>query len=578
MKPQLADSLVMAGLARELNQVLAGGTVRRVLPMSKQAVALDVVSGKGQQYLLLDWQVGAARAHLVAAPKPISEETSFQGALRRQLREATVLGLSQRGFDRLLVVELANLGGLGAREQGMLILEATGKQANCLLVVRGDDEIAAVARPTPRRDDLYRTLAVGARYYPPPGHDKLDPRSADAEALRVAVGRSDKPLRAALRDAVAGLSNILLSEVCLRAELSAEESVTDLPRDWPERWASAMADVVLKAEEGRAWMYHDDDDQPALVYPVRLRQEDQEPEETASLSEGLALVGQRIEEREEGRRLRADLLRELRAEVERKRRVLERRREELRAATNAEQWRLWGELLVANLHSIGDAQPGGEVELVDYYSPDQRTVRIPLLPGRSAQATAEVYFRRHKRDQRAMDRLPNLITQAERRLRAAEEKLQQVEESEGLEELRKARGEDWDSRRGRASRRTGSEGPKVGRTVAPSGHVVLYGRSSAENDSVVRLARPSDIWLHARGVGGAHVLIRTEGAPNKVPHETLLWAAELAGRMSNYRSDGIADVDYTLARYVHKPRRSPPGFVTYTHQKTLRLTLREERK
>jgi len=73
-------------------------------------------------------------------------------------------------------------------------------------------------------------------------------------------------------------------------------------------------------------------------------------------------------------------------------------------------------------------------------------------------------------------------------------------------------------------------------------------------------------------------LIRTEGAPNKVPRETLLWAAELAGRMSNYRSDGIADVDYTLARYVHKPRRSPPGFVTYTHQKTLRLTLREERK
>ncbi len=578
MKPQLADSLVTYRLARELDALLSRGVVRRVLPVSKQALALEVSSEAVLLGLLVDWQPGMARAHLVDELKAVGEEAPFVGAVRRLARDAAVLGVRQVGFDRVLALELANLGGLGAEERGTLIVETTGRHVNCLLV--RDGQIAAVARPTPQRDGLYRALNAGRPYYPPPGDDKLDPRRASAPDLLAAMGPTGEPLAKALRGAVQGLSNTLLDEVGLRCGLSSEAPVSDLPDGWAEAWLAALREIVEEADRGDAWLYRDDDGLPALVYPIALRQfPDASPERVTDLSEGLALVGRRLAEGEELHRLRGLVVRHFRAEAGRARKVLDERRAELDRARGADQWRVWGELLLANLHALGRVEPGSEVEVTDYYSPDQATVCVPLLPGRGPRQTADVYFRRHKRAQRALSRLPRLLERAQSRLAAFDERLRLAESGADVETLRdlaaeagiEAAGPSGRRKRDAESRR--DAGVRVGRTKAPSGHLVLYGRSATENDTVIRLARPSDLWLHARGVTGAHVLIRTDGAPETVPRATLLWAARLAGKMSDYRPDGVADVDYTLARYVRKPRQSAPGFVTYTHQKTLRVSL-----
>ena len=117
------------------------------------------------------------------------------------------------------------------------------------------------------------------------------------------------------------------------------------------------------------------------------------------------------------------------------------------------------------------------------------------------------------------------------------------------------------------------KGPRLPQKTSRDGYTILFGRSADQNEAILRIADPDDIWLHARGVPGAHVLIRTGGRPEKVPNSTLIEAAAIAGRLSAYRHDGVADVDYTLARYVRKPKSTPPGFVTYTHQKTIRVKL-----
>jgi len=98
------------------------------------------------------------------------------------------------------------------------------------------------------------------------------------------------------------------------------------------------------------------------------------------------------------------------------------------------------------------------------------------------------------------------------------------------------------------------------RGLTVDGFSVLVGRSAQENDRLLRAASPTDVWLHARGAPGAHVLIRTEG--RAVPKEVLRRAAEVAAWHSRARGERKVPVSYTEARYVRKPKGAPAGMVT----------------
>jgi predicted ribosome quality control (RQC) complex YloA/Tae2 family protein len=94
------------------------------------------------------------------------------------------------------------------------------------------------------------------------------------------------------------------------------------------------------------------------------------------------------------------------------------------------------------------------------------------------------------------------------------------------------------------------------------------GRNGRQNDEVTfRRAAPDDMWLHAHGVPGAHVIIKSSGAA--VSEETLLMAARLAARYSAAREEPRVQVDFTERRHVRHISGGRPGMVTYTHESTL---------
>ena len=108
------------------------------------------------------------------------------------------------------------------------------------------------------------------------------------------------------------------------------------------------------------------------------------------------------------------------------------------------------------------------------------------------------------------------------------------------------------------------------RFTAPDGAVIEVGKNSLQNDRLTLHARGGETWLHAQGIPGSHVIIRTEDSPSD---ETLLYAAKLAAYYSKGRSHPQQAVDYTLRKYVKKAAGSPAGLVTYTHFKTLIIGL-----
>jgi predicted ribosome quality control (RQC) complex YloA/Tae2 family protein len=136
----------------------------------------------------------------------------------------------------------------------------------------------------------------------------------------------------------------------------------------------------------------------------------------------------------------------------------------------------------------------------------------------------------------------------------------------------------------RAAKRTGGvdpspslpSAPRFRRFTAPSGLEVLVGRNNKDNDRLsLRVANPGDTWLHARGVPGAHVVLRAppggaEGA--SLPDEAdLRFAASIAAFYSKARDGSVVDVSHTPARHVKKPRGAPPGLVTLLQEAVVRV-------
>jgi predicted ribosome quality control (RQC) complex YloA/Tae2 family protein len=173
------------------------------------------------------------------------------------------------------------------------------------------------------------------------------------------------------------------------------------------------------------------------------------------------------------------------------------------------------------------------------WSDDARQIRIELDPRRSPSELAQDLFKKSKRLKRGLDVGPE-------RLEAVETEIAELE---------------------RARDRLGEDSPSE--LVTVDGSSVLVGRGAADNDRLtLRVARPHDLWLHARGVTGAHVIVRLAKGKSCSP-ETLVDAATLAAHFSDLRGETIVDVLYTPRRFVHKRKGSPVGSVTLGSEKVI---------
>jgi predicted ribosome quality control (RQC) complex YloA/Tae2 family protein len=295
------------------------------------------------------------------------------------------------------------------------------------------------------------------------------------------------------------------------------------------------------------------------------------------LADGLAL-GQAVEAlfSEEERSTRAAALRRqrvqpLRARVDRLRRTLEKVRAEASRSEAAEQHRRFGELLRQNVEAV--PRGAAEVTLVEYTSAGVRQVVVPLEPGLDLRSQAERHFQRYRRLTRGSARACQRLRVLEGELAGAEVELAAARAVPDDALLASAPAAD--AGRARKPRSLLHQPYRVFHSQA--GDRILVGRAGRDNEALTfGLARPNDVWLHARGIPGAHVLIPlSRGA--EVSQETLLDAAHLALHHSRGAGADHGEVSYTRAKYVRREKGGAPGAVTYTREKTFLVRLQAER-
>jgi len=288
--------------------------------------------------------------------------------------------------------------------------------------------------------------------------------------------------------------------------------------------------------------------------------------------------------------LRAPIRKVLQTQRDRCKRKAVLLQQEMAASEEAARYRLYGDLLLVYQHEVQQGQQ--TVGLQNYFMEDGSLplVKVPLDARFDAISNANRYFNKYHKLRRALELVPAQIEQNQAELATIEQLLTDLMLAENAAEIAlvKAevqtagyiRGKPALDKRAQKAAKKGKKGKSIkGKPVPPGGGVPLYvqsresftllvGKNSRQNEDVTfHQATGNDIWLHARGVAGAHVIIKAAG--REIPRSTIEQAASLAAYYSEARGSTSAPVDYTLQRHVRHMKGGGSGMVIYERERTI---------
>ena len=532
------DGLTIAASLTEIRSALLGEFVRTIHQPAANLFTLRT-SGAQQARLLID--VGRASLQLTEReiPNPRTP-SSFTMLLRKALRGARVADIRQHRLDRIVTFELRRGEGHERRDLS-LVAELLGLHGNLLLIE--DGTVRAAAR-TDRRN------RIGEPYVEVEAQEKRDPVSVDIKLAESVLAASDR--EAALMRNVDGIGRVTAADILRRA--------VD-----PATLCAVSAELAAKARAPEP--YWIPGEQRAVFYPLPGTGEPVESlhgaldrQAVASGVDPTRVVARRVE--------RAGLQRN----VGRHASAVAKLRAWLDEADRAAVLQREADLLMTYLKDV--PRRASQINLPD---PETGTdVPVSLDPSLTPIENAQKKYEKAKRMRRGRQRTEQRLAHVEALLAEAQKALQTFETAEDVctppPEARPAfdvaTSKEPDAPVEPEAGSWVEQGASGPRRCEIEGFTILVGRNAGENDDLVRDAAPDDVWMHARGHAGSHVVVK-RGGRREIPESVLRRAASLAAYYSKARGERRVDVTTTEAKHVRKPRRAAPGLVIVAKESTL---------
>ncbi len=563
------DGLMTGYIAAELNRVLTGGRIDRITQPEKDTVILLIRAGNANQSLLLCASPNNARAHLthLKFSNPL-EPPAFCMMLRKQLLGARIESIAQKDGDRLLHVTMDTVNELGDHVKRILILEIMGRHSNLIFVDDAGKILEASRHVSPDMNRV-RQIQPGLLYQAPPPQDKLLPWEADAENVEARLREcGDMALSKALGKSIMGLSALTAEEIAFRIEGRGEDR-GELPRRVAEllHRLGEITDPRIEMDEETGHVTE------FFAFPF-LSRDLRRQKPAHSLSEAMEAYFGGRDQSDRLSQKSASMVRLLKSHVERCEKKLALQEEELAGAARMDEFRVMGDVINANLYQLHKGM--SEAVLSNFYDPEGKSIRIPMDTRLTPAQNAQRYFKKYQKARNARKTAAEQKEKTLQELDFLEGALLDVDKCVGESELEEIRQEM--AKAGYVKRNTSRKQMRDLPQSRPyhyrssDGIDIFVGKNAVQNERLTQAAAPGETWLHAKNMPGSHVIIKREG---EIPYQTLKEAAQLATWYSKGRHSSGVSIDYTLKRHVKKPGGSPTGFVIYTDQKTVTVTVEE---
>ena len=540
------DGFFLHHMTEELRRELLGGRIQKINQPFEQELVLQIRSNRQSHKLLLS-------AHSVFGRVQLTDTTfenpavpnTFIMVMRKYLQGAVIEAIQQVENDRILEISVSNKNEIGDSVAVTLVIEIMGKHSNIILLDKASDKIIEAIKHVGFSQNSYRTILPGSTYVAPPQTSSLNPFTVGDEKLFEILHTEDlEPKR--LQQIFQGLGRDTATE--LSGRLTADKLKTF------RAFFASPTQPSLTEKSFSALLFSDSKTQ------------------MSTLSELLDTFYKDKAERDRVNQQASELIRRVENELEKNRKKLGKQEEELLATENAEEFRQKGELLTTFLHLVPNDQD--QVELDNYYTGEKIIISLDkaLTPNQNAQR----YFKRYQKLKEAVKHLTSLIEETRTTilyLESVETALAQASLTE-IAEIREELIQTGFIRRRQREKIQKRQKPE--KYLATDGQtIILVGRNNLQNDELTfKMAKKDELWFHAKDIPGSHVVITGNLKPSD---EVKTDAAELAAYFSKARLSNLVQVDMIETRKLNKPTGTKPGFVTYTGQKTLRVTPDEEK-
>ncbi len=531
------DAFTLRLTAQELNTALRGGRVNRINQPEREELSLIIYTGKRTVKLTLNVNASDCGAYFSEDDRenPLVAP-NFCMLLRKHLQSAQILGAEQVKFERILAFRFACVSDFSTAER-VLYAEIMGKYSNLILTENG--VILGALKTTSADEATKRIILPGAKYVLPAPQDKTDPsdRAALAALLKNASGDTER----FLFTHVAGLAP------CTARQIAESYRGGDLADHvYGYIFSDEVSPCVLE-RDGEVVDFYARYTEGAVRF--------------ASLSEAQTYFYAKRRARKGLENARRRLGNAVNAAIRKQEKRLAQILDKQKEAQDCETVRIKGELLTANLYALERGMKA--CELVNYYDEAGGKIRIALDPVLTPAQNAQAYFKRYRKQKRTLEALAPQEKEVRAELDYLKSVLPFLAAAANAEDLKAAEEELTDMKLLKAPQeRAKKKRPEIPfRAFEKGGFRIFAGRSNVQNDRLVRMSAPDDVWLHARNLHSCHVVIRTEG--RQVPAEVLAFAAGVCAKYSAGKGEKIP-VDHCPVRRVKKPSGSKPGFVTYT--------------
>lgn len=579
------DGIVTKAVVSELNTCLINGKINKIFEPNKNEILLGVYSSGKNYCLNVSIDSVNYRINLTTNSKPNPQNVlNFCMVLRKHLTDGTIKRIYSNGLERIVFIDIDVYNELNDLITKTLVVELMGKHSNIILL-NSEHTVIDSLRHLNKFDNSNRDIFPGSKY--------LNIESAKKDFLAVKtfdefyrdVSIDSENLPSTLSKVYNGFGKKNVSYLLETLNIPTSVSTNNLKEVYSylkDLFANMPDNVVLKeyssvkkdyfayksTNDGLAVNFYLDD-----FYTSKEQSEQFKQYRDTVLKLVLNHVG-KIKERISTIDLK------------------------IADCTNAEKYRLYGELITSNLYRIPD-YPQSEVTLENYYD-NNNLITIPLDEKFSPSKNAKNFFKKYRKLQNTIAIVEKQKELSEAELSYLESIVYELEEVSTIEDIDNIYSEICDNlifgknantvnnhvynkqskiTNSKSSKQSNASNMPEKRNI--DGYTVYIGKNNKQNDYLTcRLAQNSDIWFHTKDIHGSHVVLKTDSLHSSsenssasctfnIPDSVLYKCASIAAYYSKARMSQNVPVDYTLIKYVKKPNGAKPGMVIYTNNKTI---------
>jgi len=577
------DGIVIKNIIKELNTTILNGRVDKIYQPEKDEIMINIYNKGNTHKLLISANSSNPRIHLTNSSKDNpSSPPMFCMLLRKHLTGGTVLNVEQYEMDRIIFIDISSLDELGNMTTKRLVVEIMGKYSNIILVDKDSTKIIDAIKRVTSEMSRVREVLPGTIYTLPKQENKINPLSISQNEFFEQLAKQNESLKTHkfFYNSFMGMSPLIAKEICYLSNIDMDMPIGMLSNDDINRLYNTFLSVMDKVKNEKfsptlirkeySEDYRDfyclDIEQFGDDRKVQMESINIVLDKYYTINDKLDRIHQKSQA----------IKKSIQVKLERSLNKLAKQKQELLDSQKREKYKVYADLISANLYRIEKGME--EVELENFYDENLSKITVPLDKKLSGTENAQMYYKKYAKLKNAYKLLLSQIPETEKEIEYLENVLNSLDNCTEIVELEEIKEEliMEGYLKGKLPKNKTSKSSKPHHYISSDGFHIYVGKNNKQNDVLtLKTARKNDLWLHAQKMPGSHVIVRVENKP--IPESTLLEAAMLAAYYSKGKNSNNVPIDYTEKKNVKKPKDAKAGMVIYENYKTIFVTPDKEK-